>query len=132
MTPPETPILVDTNIWANHFRSEDKQLSALLEAGRVVMHPFIVAELALGSLRDRMMTIASLEFLLELPVAELHEVCQLIEVQKLYTQGIGLVDAHLLASLHIVETPTELWTDHGNLAETAKRLGFLVTPPFNL
>jgi hypothetical protein len=94
------------------------------------MHPFIVAELALGGLRDRMMTLASLEFLPELPVAELPEVRQLIEMRKLYTEGIGLVDAHLIASLIIVHTPTELWTDDGGLTRVAGKLGFLATPPF--
>ena len=130
MTPAETPILIDTNIWIEHFKSENKDLSALLEVGRVVMHPFIVAELALGGLRNRMMTLASLELLSELPVAELYEVRQLIEVRKLYTQGIGLVDAHLIASLIIVQTPTGLWTDDDGLARVAEKLGFLTRPPF--
>jgi predicted nucleic acid-binding protein len=127
---PGTPILIDTNIWIEHFKSRSKEVSALLEAGRVVMHPFIVAELALGGLPDRMMTIASLEFLPELPVAELNEVRQLIEVRKLYTQGIGLVDAHLIASLIIVQTPTQLWTDDDGLTQVAEKLGFLASPPF--
>ena len=132
MTPADAPILIDTNIWIEHFKSENKEVSALLEAGRIVMHPFIVAELALGGLRDRMMTLASLEFLPELPVAELHEVRQLIEVRKLYTQGIGLVDAHLIASLIIVQTPTELWTDDDGLTRVAEKLGFLAKPPFGV
>ena len=120
----ETPILIDTNIWIEHFKSANKEVSALLEAGRVVMHPFIIAELALGGLRDRRMTLASLEFLPELPVAELPEVRQLIEVRKLYTQGIGLVDAHLIASLIIVHTPTELWTDDGVLTRSLESSAF--------
>jgi predicted nucleic acid-binding protein len=132
MTLAETPILIDTNVWIDHFSRENNYVSALLEAGRVVMHPYIVAELALGSLRDRMMTLTSLELLPELPVAELHEVRQLIEVQKLYTRGIGFVDAHLLASLIIVEVSTELWTDDGGLMEAAKNFGLLAKPPFNL
>ena len=131
MTPAETPVLIDTNIWIDHFARANKQVTALLEAGRVVMHPYIVAELALGSLRDRVMTLASLEFLPELPVAEVHEVRQLIEVQKLYTRGIGFVDAHLLASLIIVETPTELWTDDGGLTQVAESLGLLAKPPLD-
>ena len=126
----DAAILIDTNIWIQHFQSGNKEVSALLDAGRVVMHPFIVAELALGGLRDRMMTLASLEFIPELPVAELHEVRQLIEVRKLYTEGIGLVDAHLIASLIIVQTPTSLWTDDDGLARAAEKLGFLANPPF--
>ena len=134
MTPPntqqETPILIDTNIWVKHFRRENDQVTVLLNSDRVVMHPLIVAELALGGLRNRHSTLASLEFLPELPVAELDEVRQLIEVQKLYTAGVGLVDAHLIASLIIVQTPTGLWTDDDGLARVAQRLGFLATPPF--
>ncbi len=130
MTPTDTPILIDTNIWIEHFKSENKEVSALLEAGRVVMHPFIVAELSLGGLRDRKVTLASLDFLPELPVAELHEVRQLIEVRKLYTEGIGLIDAHLIASLIIVQTPTAIWTDDDGLMRVAEKLSFLAKPPF--
>ncbi|SPE19097.1 Ribonuclease VapC [Candidatus Sulfotelmatomonas gaucii] len=130
MTPTDTPILIDTNIWVEHFKTENKEVSALLEAGRVVMHPFIVAELAFGGLRDRKVTLALLDFLPELPVAELHEVRQLIELRKLYTEGIGLVDAHLIASLLIVQTPTELWTDDDGLTRVAEKLRFLAKPPF--
>jgi predicted nucleic acid-binding protein len=130
MTPTDTPIVIDTNIWIEHFKSENKEVSALLEAERVVMHPFIVAELALGGLRDRKVTLASLDLLPELPVAELHEVRQLIEVRKLYTEGIGLVDAHIIASLIIVQTPTEIWTDDDGLMRVAKKFDFLTRPLF--
>jgi predicted nucleic acid-binding protein len=130
MTPAVAPILIDTNIWIEHFKSENKEVSALLEAERVVMHPFIVAELALGGLRDRKVTLASLDLLPELPFAELHEVRQLIEVRKLYTEGIGLVDAHLIASLIIAQTPAEIWTDDSGLMRVAKKLRLLATPPF--
>jgi predicted nucleic acid-binding protein len=130
MNSADFPVLIDTSMWVKHFKSENKEVSALLDAGRVVIHPFIVAELALGGLRDRKMTLASLEFLPELPVAELHEVRQLIEVRKLYTEGIGLVDAHLIASLIIVQTPTAIWTDDDGLARVAEKLGILAKPPF--
>lgn len=128
----DTPILIDTNIWIEHFRSAINEVSALLEAGRVVQHPFIVAELALGGLRNRTMTLASLELLPQLPVAELHEVRQLIEVRKLYTEGLGLVDAHLIASLIIARTPTALWTNDSGLARVAEKLGILAEPPFGV
>jgi len=94
------------------------------------MHPHIVAELALGGLHDRDMTLASLELLPELPVAELHEVRQLIEIRKLYTLGLGFVDAHLLASLIIVQTPTEIWSNDEALKRAAEGFGFRADPPF--
>lgn len=130
MTPTDAPILIDTNIWIEHFKSENKDISALLEAERVVMHPFIVAELALGGLRDRRVALTSLDLLPELPVAELHEVRQLIEMRKLYTEGLGLTDAHLIASLMIAQTTVEIWTDDGGLMRVAQKLGFLAAPPF--
>ena len=39
MTPTDTPILIDTNIWIGHFRTKNEDVSFLLEAGRVVMTP---------------------------------------------------------------------------------------------
>jgi predicted nucleic acid-binding protein len=132
IAPPETLILIDTNIWIDHFQRTNRHVSALLDAGRVVMHPHIVVELALGGLRDRDLTLASLELLPELPVAELHEVRQLIEIRKLYTLGVGFVDAHLIASLIIVQTPTELWTNDEALKRVADSLGVLANPRFRV
>ena len=95
------------------------------------MHPFVIVELALGGLHDRDLTLASLELLPQLPVAELHEVSHLIEVRKLYKLGVGFVDAHLIASLMIVETSTGLWTNDEALKQAADSIGCLATPPFH-
>ena len=46
-------ILVDTSIWIDHLRSRDAALVRALEQARVVIHPFVIGEVALGSLRDR-------------------------------------------------------------------------------
>jgi predicted nucleic acid-binding protein len=46
-------ILVDTSVWVDHLRKGDAALAALLERGAVAMHPFIIGELACGSLADR-------------------------------------------------------------------------------
>jgi hypothetical protein len=43
-------ILADTSIWIDHFCSGNKELQKHLNLGHIVIHPFIVAELALGSL----------------------------------------------------------------------------------
>lgn len=130
MTPPDSLILADTNIWASHLRAENRYLRELLENQRVAMHPFVVAELALGPLPDRMATIALFDSLPQMAIAELEEVRELIEVRSLHNKGIGLVDAQLLASLLIASVPTELWTEDKDLAESAERLGLLARPPF--
>lgn len=48
-------IIVDTSIWINHFRYSDADLRKIIEDDRLLCHPFVVGELALGSLRDREM-----------------------------------------------------------------------------
>ena len=86
------------------------------------MHPFIVGELALGSLRDRAKTLALLDLLPQARVARLDEVRQMIEARRLYSQGIGLTDAHLIASVFITLS-TLLWTRDKRLRSVAEGLG---------
>lgn len=46
-------ILVDTSIWIDHFRHGDVELRKVIADDRLLCHPVVVGELALGSLRDR-------------------------------------------------------------------------------
>ena len=39
-------ILADTSIWVDHLRDGDATMTAHLNAGLVLMHPFVVGELA--------------------------------------------------------------------------------------
>jgi predicted nucleic acid-binding protein len=129
MTGTTTKVLVDTSIWSRHLRSGNSHLVALLKSERVVMHPFVIAELSLYSWPDRMTVLATLEDMPPATVASLEEVRKLIEIRSLYDKGIDLVDAHLLSSIVISPTPTELWTADTNLADAAKTLGVLSTLP---
>ena len=115
-------ILVDTSVWVDHLRRGDAQLVELLELAKVVMHPFVVGEIACGSLDDRS---SVLELLRDLPaasVAENEEVLGFIERQGLHAKGIGYVDAHLLASVALTEC-TALWTRDKRLRVAAEALG---------
>lgn len=129
MTRATTKVLVDTSIWSRHLRSESSHLAALLRSERVVMHPFVIAELSLCSWPDRMTVLAILEDMPAALVAGLEEVREIIEIRSLYDKGIGLVDAHLLASVILSPIPTELWTADSNLADAANTLGVLSTLP---
>jgi predicted nucleic acid-binding protein len=91
-------------------------------AGNIVIHPMIVGELALGSLRDRLKTLATLDFMPHARVAKLSEVRKMIEARALYRLGIGLIDAHLIASVYI-NPGTELWTKDKRLRAVAETLG---------
>ena len=114
-------ILADTSIWVNHFRLRLPRMAAALNEGKIVIHPFVIGELACGNLPDRQ---SVLRFLQKLPVASsaTHaEVPDLIENRRLSGSGIGYVDANLLASA-LISDQTQLWTADKRLAEIAARL----------
>lgn len=129
MTGPATKVLVDTSIWSRHLRSTNGHLVGLLKSERVVIHPYVIAELSLYSWTDRLTVLATLEDMPRALVASLEEVRELIEIRSLYDKGIGLVYAHLLASIVLSPVPTELWTVDSNLAEAADSLGVLSSLP---
>jgi predicted nucleic acid-binding protein len=118
-------ILADTSVWIDHLRSGDKELSKQLSQGKIVIHPFIIAELALGSVQDRTKTLALLDLLPQLRVAQLDEVRLTIEARHLYNRGVGLIDAHLIASVFI-NPLTLLWTRDKQLRKVAEGLGIHV------
>jgi predicted nucleic acid-binding protein len=121
-------ILVDTSIWIDHLRRTEPDLVALLENAEVCVHPMIIGELALGSLRDRSVILSLLGDLPGIPVATHAEVLQLIESHALYGTGLSFIDAHLLAALRL-STTANLWTRDRRLETAAKRLGVAANSP---
>ena len=121
-------ILADTSIWIDHFRSIELEMLWQLDKRNIVMHPLIVAELALGSLRDRAETLAFLDCLPSVCVARLDEVRKMVEARSLYCRGIGLIDAHLIASA-LINPPTLLWTRDKRLRGIAEALGICANLP---
>jgi hypothetical protein len=126
-------ILADTSIWIDHFRSGslrsgNKELRKHLNEGQIVIHPAIIAELALGSLEERTKTLALLDLLPQVRVAQLSEVRRMIEARRLDSLGIGLIDAQLIASVFI-NPPTVLWTRDKRLRKAAEGLGIHANLP---
>jgi predicted nucleic acid-binding protein len=121
-------ILADTSIWIDHFRLGNKELREHLNKGQIVIHPSIIAELALGSLQERTKTLALLDLLPLVRVAQLSEVRRMIEARRLYSLGIGLIDAHLIASVFI-NSSTLLWTRDKRLRKAAESLGIHASLP---
>lgn len=115
-------ILVDTSVWVDHLRRGDAQLAALLESAAVIIHPFIIGEIACGSLADRRTVLELLQDLPMATVAEVDEVLGFIEGHRLYGKGIGYVDVHLLASLAL-SNAAALWTRDKRLRAAADALG---------
>jgi predicted nucleic acid-binding protein len=115
-------ILADTSIWIDHLRSGSKDMRHHLEQTQIVIHPFIIAELALGSLKGRVKTLALLDLLPQVRVARMDELRAMIEARHLYNLGIGLTDAHLIASVFL-NPPALLWTRGKRLRKVSEVLG---------
>jgi predicted nucleic acid-binding protein len=114
--------LVDTSVWVDHLRRGDAGLVALLERAAVVMHPFVVGELACGNLQDRASILELLQDLPAAAVASSDEALMFIERHGLHGRGIGYVDVHLLASVALMPG-ARLWTRDARLRKTADLLG---------
>jgi predicted nucleic acid-binding protein len=115
-------ILADTSVWVDHLRGADTQLASRLDAGQVLGHPFVAAELALGNLKARDLILSSLQALPQAMVASASELMAFIDAHRLAGRGIGLVDAHLLAATAL--TPdARLWTRDSRLDAAARALG---------
>jgi len=113
-------ILVDTNVWINHFRVRDVELSALLNRGVVACHPFVVGEVACGNLESRVEILSLLQALPSLVLVEPDELLAFIECRRLMGKGLGYVDMHLLASTLL--SGVVLWTADKRLRRAAKSL----------
>jgi len=114
-------ILVDTSVWVDHLRGVDLSLANALERGEVVMHPFVIGELACGSMSERTTILELLQDLPAAVTADTDEVLRFIERHKLHGKGIGFVDAHLLASAALT-SGSSLWTRDKRLRAVAQTL----------
>lgn len=114
-------VLVDTSVWIGHFRVTNLALVRLLKETRVVVHPFVIGELACGRLARRHEVLALLSKLPRLSPVSDAEALAFIEGNKLAGTGIGWVDVHLLASARLA--CASVMTADKALARVAKRLG---------
>ena len=115
-------ILVDTSVWVDHLRRGDARLVDLLERANVIMHPFVVGEIACGSLHDRVSILELLQDLPAVAVAEGDEVLGFIDRHVLHGKGVGYIDVHLLASVALTEG-AKIWTRDKKLRLVAEMLG---------
>jgi predicted nucleic acid-binding protein len=113
-------VLVDTSVWIDHFRKQSKQLVSLLEEEEVVMHPFVLGELACGNLQNRREIIALLHAIPSVTQANDDEVLFFIERHALMGRGVGLIDLHLAASCHM--DSCLLWTRDRRLKSIAEEM----------
>jgi predicted nucleic acid-binding protein len=114
-------ILVDSSVWVDHLRRRHAGLAGLLDQGLVVIHPFIVGEIALGLLKNRAEILDLLTELPSAPMVRHEDALAVVERRGLAGAGIGWVDAHLLASALVGGIP--LWTLDRRLETVARAIG---------
>jgi predicted nucleic acid-binding protein len=118
-------ILADTSVWIDHLRHGNGALAERLNAASVLMHPFVLGEVALGQLRQREVVVAALSGLPRAAAATDLEVLEFIQRHALFGRGIGYVDVHLLAAVRLTATAS-LWTLDKKLHVIAEELGVAV------
>jgi predicted nucleic acid-binding protein len=121
-------ILADTSIWIDHFRHSDAELRRVIEDDMLLCHPFVIGELALGSLRDRTTVLAFLAAQRQAAVATHDEIMTMIDRHGLFGMGVGYADAHLLASV-LLERGAALWTRNKRLGAAATKAGATLHRP---
>ena len=115
-------VLVDTSVWVEFIRFGNAQLSALLHAGRVLMHDLVIGEIACGSAPNRTERLAVMGSLPKVVMADHAEVLAFIDKHQLFGCGIGYVDNHLLAAA-VLQEDCRLWSRDKRLGYAAERLG---------
>jgi predicted nucleic acid-binding protein len=111
--------LVDTSVWINHLREGNEELRRLLNSNEVLCHPFIIGELACGTMKNRSQVLELLKALPQAVVAEHEEVVKFVNDKRLYGHGLGWIDVHLLASASL--SNVAIWTTDRALKRTTGR-----------
>lgn len=117
-------VLVDTSVWIR-FLSNKRPYAAeaedLLERREAAGHDLIYGELLIGNSGAREELLRSYPLMHQIPSVAHAEVVAFVRTRKLHAQGIGWIDAHLLASALVAGVP--LWTADERLAGLAEEMG---------
>jgi len=115
-------VLADTSVWTDHIRNGDAQMQVLADGERLLMHPYVIAELRMGNLKRRKTFLSGLHEMDMAVRASDEEVAALVENHRLFGSGIGWIDVHLLTSVLLMDE-VRLWTRDRRLNAAAQRLG---------
>ena len=119
-------VLADTSVWTDHIRNGDPQMVVLADAERLLMHPYVIAELRMGNLARRKIFLRSLHQMDTATHASDDEVSTLVESHRLFGSGLGWIDVHLLTSALLMDI--RLWTRDRRLNAAAQRFGVAFQP----
>lgn len=125
-------VLVDTSVWLRFLAGREpfaSQLGDLLDRQEVIAHQLVHGELLVGESGRSRSRSALLKSYDKLPYAASvahSEVVELVIARDMRGEGIGWIDAHLVASALV--SKVQLWTADANLRIVAERLRIAVTP----
>ena len=112
-------VLVDTSVWVDYLRNKDALILDRLSLGDVVLHDYVIGEIALGGITPE--KLAMLNLMRRCTVASHDEVMHLIDERRLVGRGLGYVDSHLLAAA--LTDHLQLWTLDKVLQQAAHECG---------
>lgn len=121
-------ILVDSSVWIHHLRYDEPQLLRWLGERQVLCHPFVVGELAAGSIKDRNVFLTMLQDLPHSIQAGDDEVLAFIDRHRLHSLGLGYLDLHLLTSVALT-AGARIWTRDRRMLKAAELLNIAAEIP---
>ena len=101
-------ILADTSDWIEMLAGRHAPLVEQVRREQVLMHPWVLGELSLGTLSDRDANLTRFSLLSEAPIIEERLVLKFIDCYHLFGKGLGWVDCQLLASAKAMQV--NLWS----------------------
>src|SRR4051794_22394047 len=122
-------VLVDTSIWIRFLANRAPfaaQLDVLLERDEAAGHELVYGELLIGDVGAPNQLLSSYDRIHRVASVVHADVAVFVRSHKLHGRGIGWIDAHLLASAVLADTP--LWTADERLAGVADEIGIGYRP----
>jgi predicted nucleic acid-binding protein len=117
-------VLIDTSVWIRFLANRmpySAELDGLLERDEAAGHDLVYGELLIGNSGGRSRLLNSYDLIHRVPAVGHAEVATFVRSHKLHGRGVGWIDAHLLASALVSDTP--LWTADDHLARLAAEVG---------
>jgi len=123
-------VLIDSSIWIEHFKKQNELIPDLITRNLIVTHPLIIAEIALGTPKNKKIILEIMKELNQTEQATTEEVLEFIEKENIAGQGCGATDIFLLTSA-IITKNTAIWTLDKNLMKLTERFNVLYKPTLN-
>lgn len=114
-------ILVDTSIWIDHFRHGHEPLRKALEKKQVLMHPFVIGEIACGCRPSERGLLDEIDQLPHVVQVRHEEALAFLVSHDLAGSGMGWIDIHLLASARLARC--SLLTGDKAMRQAAEQVG---------